>query len=317
MMKRKYTPFRTLDGGNIPAAKSDWTRSAKAFQTYVSDNYTPLTVEDMAIHLSGAHNGNKNDIDIIINSVSPIAMRAGLCYSRNMNFMDYVQEALVVILGCIKTYDIDHNSAASFVTYCVSAIQKHFDSLGDYLDKTVPTKVPMYEIGVVNKFIDRYFVSRGEVASISDLSELDTKFDPVRAYESIISGSTVDTDYSNITADEYDGAQQDLTESFEHNDDVVGTLKFVIAACKKKIEISKNNAKNGVHDCNWLKHDNRLRDIEILFAYYGVDGAEPMDVEELSCKYNMTARRVEQIIKTTPDMIRELVTQHKHWKTNE
>lgn len=301
--------------GTIPRCKEQWSRSASDYKNEINRRYKKLSQEEMNAVLNKAKSSEKERqecIELIIDSLGPLIMRLALQFSKENNYMDYVQEAAMTIIDCVEKYDTEHESGSSFITYCVTSIVSKFNHKGSELDGVITySSVTESERSKIRSFKEKYIITNGVPPSKYDIEEECKRIGIPYSDSYFIYGSPIksidmvddeeDTsfytktpmDYINEMEPDKNFVPDSWSDSYDYE-------KIFQEIRNRYSEFAKNNKK--------MPEDSALRNIEMLFEYYGVGVPIPLSINELSRKYKISEQRVRVILEQTPEYIRKLVS---------
>jgi len=312
-------------GGVAPTCKINWTRSAQAFKNEVNRSYTELSkneLSDLVRKAQSEKNAKKKSLleEKILNALGPLIMRLAMQYATSDNYMDYVQDAcLTVIKQCVDGFNTRHESNSSFVTYCKRAIVANFNVTADSYC-TVATGLKRSEISLIRNYIANYErlcdvePSEEEIKKVCEDNDITYTKDIVSGIvirsvddynpesDDTFYGPSVVADVDRLTID------KNLEPDSWVNDFDSLSLLSEIRDLFIKVQTEQINKKTNEPN---TRYKNNLRDIDILFKYYGAAGFQKKTRFELALEYGLTEEMIRVIIERTPKMIMAIVRKSK------
>ena len=218
---------------------------------------------------------------IIINNLGLVYMAARKRMNSNTSFTfeDLIQEGVIGIINGIDKFDLSRNT--SFSTYIYYWINQQMDRA--IMNKSSTLRLPAYIYEKINRIstLENDLLNMNEEIDIKELcKELnisENEYNLISFYKRNYYSVTSLNTPLNLDFDESYNELQDYIQSDNPNTDQVIIDKDLKGQLRKILDSLS------------------VREKEILELRFGLNGNEPMTLDTIGKKYNITRERVRQI----------------------
>lgn len=250
--------------------------------TYLREigSYKQLTTEQERDLLLKIKNGDENAKELFIQSNLKLVVNVAKKFQdRGMSLLDLVQEGNIGLMKAIEYFDLSRN--LKFSTYAFAYIKGYINRAINEKGRAI--RIPVHVLEKRNMYIK----------AINDLT---IELNRTPSNEEIAKKMGVRVDTVNILQE----SQFDITSLNEKvSDDSDTEVKDLLVLNKNSLSYVEDDydsvdLKDQVQDL--LEKCNLSRQaVEVLIKRYGLDGNEPMTLEEIGQLYNVTRERIRQI----------------------
>lgn len=250
--------------------------------TYLREigSYKQLTTEQERDLLLKIKNGDENAKELFIQSNLKLVVNVAKKFQdRGMPLLDLVQEGNIGLMKAVENFDLSRN--LKFSTYAFAYIKGYINRAINDKGRTIRIPVNILEKrNMYIKVINDLTIELNRTPSNEEISKkMGVRVDTVN----ILQESQFDiTSLNEKVSDDSDTEVKDLLVLNENS------LSYV------EDDYDSVDLKNQVQDL--LEKCNLSRQaVEVLIKRYGLDGNEPMTLEEIGQLYNVTRERIRQI----------------------
>lgn len=250
--------------------------------TYLREigSYKQLTIEQERDLLLKIKNGDENAKELFIQSNLKLVVNVAKKFQdRGMPLLDLVQEGNIGLMKAIEYFDLSRN--LKFSTYAFAYIKGYINRAIN--DKGRAIRIPVNILEKRNMYI-------------KVINDLTIELNRTPSNEEIAKKMGVRVDTVNILQE----SQFDITSLNEKvSDDSDTEVKDLLVLNENSLSYVEDDydsvdLKDQVQDL--LEKCNLSRQaVEVLIKRYGLDGNEPMTLEEIGQLYNVTRERIRQI----------------------
>lgn len=250
--------------------------------TYLREigSYKQLTTEQERDLLLKIKNGDENAKELFIQSNLKLVVNVAKKFQdRGMSLLDLVQEGNIGLMKAIEYFDLSRN--LKFSTYAFAYIKGYINRAINDKGRTIRIPVNILEKrNMYIKVINDLTIELNRTPSNKEIAKkMGVRVDTVN----ILQESQFDiTSLNEKVSDDSDTEVKDLLVLNENS------LSYV------EDDYDSVDLKDQVQDL--LEKCNLSRQaVEVLIKRYGLDGNEPMTLEEIGQLYNVTRERIRQI----------------------
>lgn len=250
--------------------------------TYLREigSYKQLTIEQERDLLLKIKNGDENAKELFIQSNLKLVVNVAKKFQdRGMSLLDLVQEGNIGLMKAIEYFDLSRN--LKFSTYAFAYIKGYINRAINEKGRAI--RIPVNILEKRNMYI-------------KVINDLTIELNRTPSNEEIAKKMGVRVDTVNILQE----SQFDITSLNEKvSDDSDTEVKDLLVLNKNSLSYVEDDydsvdLKDQVQDL--LEKCNLSRQaVEVLIKRYGLDGNEPMTLEEIGQLYNVTRERIRQI----------------------
>ncbi len=221
--------------------------------------------------------GDSKARDLFIESNLKLVVSIARKYlNRGLSFLDLIQEGNLGLMTAVDKYDVE--KGYKFSTYATHWIRQAITRAIADKGRNVRIPVHMYEkIGAYKKAVTNLEAKLNRQPTLNEIAnEMGLSISEVTKLHKLQSDTV---SINTLIGDDEDTELENFIPASEETPEdvaIAGTLQYQV---RKLFE-----------DCN-LKE----REIEILMLRYGFNDREPMTLEQVGKKYNLTRERVRQI----------------------
>lgn len=250
--------------------------------TYLREigSYKQLTIGQERDLLLKIKSGDENAKELFIQSNLKLVVNVAKKFQdRGMPLLDLVQEGNIGLMKAVENFDLSRN--LKFSTYAFAYIKGYINRAINEKGRAI--RIPVHVLEKRNMYIK----------AINDLT---IELNRTPSNEEIAKKMGVRVDTVNILQE----SQFDITSLNEKvSDDSDTEVKDLLVLNKNSLSYVEDDydsvdLKDQVQDL--LEKCNLSRQaVEVLIKRYGLDGNEPMTLEEIGQLYNVTRERIRQI----------------------
>jgi len=272
----------------VKKAKESYQTGGNLLKKYFKDISTiPLLTREEEIELAKRiRNGDAESVKKMVESNLRFVVRvAGKYRNHGISFLDLINEGNLGLIQAAKKFD--HTKGVKFITYAIWWIQQ---SIKQALAKqSLSVRLPLRQVDVLSKLKQKNLELTHKMSrepSQRDLAEsLDVSIEDVECIMRATSGSVSLND----------------TMSEDGNTNYMDLLVAEnIPGADSKIE--KDDLKDTVNN---LVNELNAREGRVIRMRFGLDGEEPLTLQEIASQLNLSKERIRQIEKRAKNILRK------------
>jgi RNA polymerase primary sigma factor len=240
--------------------------------------YPKLSPEEESDYAEKANNGDKKALELLINCNLRFVISVAKQYTEyGVPLGDLINEGNIGLIKAANRFE--PNTGFKFISYAVWWIRKHITEHLTNYSRTV--RIPANKINSLARLNKKFNLLEQKLGKTPDIEEVkleygsELTYDEVNAFSCLesMNTSSLDKDISE------DGDGMSLSDIITDTSHYTATDKLV-------------NDKDVVTQVNRMINSLKPYEKDVLIAFYGLDGNEPMTLNEVGMIYGKTRESI-------------------------